>query len=221
MKKWKLLGLVFFLFLCTGCSVTYELSYYDDSFTEVTTVGLPNSSIQNNSIYDTFDQMICEDYDCLHPLLMTYQTKTFVEGDHSYIQGTNQFLNDNYVNSLLFNMCYPNISYQRDEKYVTINSGTGFVCYDAFDKIDSIQLRFQSNHKVKSTNADEVQDGVYIWNITKENAATKTVELQVYEDVLYEQKQLQWTIGIVVGLILFGTGLYLFWRMKLRDPNKL
>ena len=74
---------------------------------------------------------------------------------------------------------------------------------------------------MKSTNADEVQDGVYIWNITKENAATKTVELQVYEDVLYEQKQLQWTIGIVVGLILFGTGLYLFWRMKLRDPNKL
>ena len=101
MKKWKLLGLVFFLFLCTGCSVTYELSYYDDSFTEVTTVGLPNSSIQNNSIYDTFDQMICEDYDCLHPLLMTYQTKTFVEGDHSYIQGTNQFLNDNYVRAVL------------------------------------------------------------------------------------------------------------------------
>lgn len=123
------------------------------------------------------------------------------------------------------NTCYDYFTVLRnnDEKsgneQLIISTSAKNYCFDMYPNLESITVNLKTNHKVVSHNADQVKDNNYVWNINKNNASQKTMQIILSEETVFT---MNWGLIFVIGGVILGIGiLYLVIKSKSINANKI
>lgn len=170
----KILFIAFLALLLTGCDVNYKLDFSDESLNENISIMFESS---NKSGIETLKQK--EGYSVLDGMGKSKYEVT-------YENVNNQFkANYNYTYSLTEynrgyyrNQCYEAISFVKNGEQYILSTSDVFQCmvYE-YLTIDNVTVSITTNHEVIESNADRVENGVYTWNINKNNSDNKPIKI--------------------------------------------
>ncbi|HIT22454.1 MAG TPA: hypothetical protein IAB56_05790 [Candidatus Scybalousia intestinigallinarum] len=203
MKK-KILILSLFLLFTTGCNVTYQVEIYNDNFTEEAVL-----NAKNNEYIDEFQTTA---KDSLEGALTEYK-QSAGDGDVKVKDQSNQedielFVENNgkiteYGNSVLLKNCFDLVNVLVEEDQYVLATSKGATCFDQFLNMDKLTIHIKTNHKVISHNADKKQLHTYIWEIDKNNASDKSIQMILAKDdyVFNYDNRLVKTIIFTVAVI--------------------
>ncbi len=212
---------ILFLSLCilafSGCSATYDLTIDKNNITEDVFVTVPKIANQTNS------------YNNLQiPITQNTEEKTFYNYE-LLDNNTNYELHFNYKhtyqsfqNSYFVTRCYQNVNLLEEEDKLTLNTSNEFLCLNLEDGavVDNVQLRIKTNLDVIQSNADEVNENTYIWNITNDNYQNKPVNIEIQKGITIIDENtpiaLYVAIGIAIILIIL---IFLFIKSKRKIAN--
>lgn len=166
----KKLVLVFVLFLMTGCSVDYTLKFHDNVISETIDIDATSTNMTDTQIKTMLEDQMDPNEES--PLYQVKQKNKKITLSQKYTTKT-------YQNSPLLRQCYTAYNFIEDDHYYDLTTSETFSC-NPFDYmyIDILQIKIKTNHKVLLHNADTVIHNTYIWNITKENAENKPIQIR-------------------------------------------
>ena len=133
------------LFLLTGCTVKYEFSINNGKFSEKLNVVETNSElfdVKNDSgwtLRELFDPSTYLD----EFSNSDYKITSLSDKNHLEIEYSSKKL-DSAINSSMLNQCYTNPTVVEQDNIITIETGNDFECYDDYDNIENIQIRFKT-----------------------------------------------------------------------------
>ena len=213
----KMLMLLIFAFLITGCSVNYELNI--DKQLNL------SENIILNATTDTDVQKIL-DFNQYIPINIEFDEPVIFKEKADGVQyyninkkSDNSSLKFNYsydVDEFNFNIfaksCYQYVTVmdQDNEKELLLSTSREFLCFDKYDNLDDVTVTITSKYKLKETNADEVSRHTYRWFINKGNAKDKYLylllntgekDLNLWERILEGDFTNTFTIFLAVFLI--------------------
>lgn len=123
------------------------------------------------------------------------------------------------------NTCYDHFTVLRNndeesgKEQLIISTSAKNYCFDMYPNLESITVNVKTNHKVVSHNADQVSDGKYVWEIDKNNAEGKTLQIILSEDTVFT---LNWGLIFGIGGVILVIGLiYLVIKNKSINANKI
>ena len=99
---------------------------------------------------------------------------------------------------------------------MNIKTSDEFICFDKYTMLDEVLLKVKVKGNVHENNADFVENGVYTWRITKDNALNHSIKLSIE----WKEKSM---IGVYVigGILVFGIlGLTLNFYLKYKKLNQ-
>lgn len=225
--------LITITFLLTGCKVEYKLILNDKLFLEENITMTPTTDNDLEELKD-FKLNIpinyeLDDYDI-------YQNKS--KGIKYYKKNkTNDSINFSYkyknyfdyTKSTLSNLAYEYISVSKiNDEELTLSSSKEFKLFEDYDTIEEVKITIETNFKVLSNNADEVNRHKYTWYLTKDNAYGKGIYLKVNpskEDLNFFEKLRRgdyfnsFTVTIFIACI--GAVIYLFLKKKSNNIDKI
>ncbi len=219
MKKVKIFIIVMFLILLSGCDATYELNIKNDKITEKLTVIETDKSIFDKvndagwTVRDSFEAFLTGDDFADED----YKAKSLNTDDELGIEYTSSS-SKSVDNLSILNQCYTNYKVNINDDIVTVDTGTDFGCYEYYENLDKIKVILKTNHKVISTNADSMEDGSYIWNITKEG--NKQIQISYYESIVDNSLSLK-TIMLIVGIIVIIGIAFVVIYNKIKNKNNI
>ena len=170
----KKIILIFFLFLLTGCSATYDL-YIGEKLTDDIFVYEDNDILKKLDYYDmNNEQDINVNY-------YNYQLGLFenkfendrIEYSTDDVSGYRYNYTYNYNKmgdkSMIYD-CYDMINIV-DENKLIVETSNSFKCFDKYSLLDEVTVNIYYGGRLISTNADsyDVDKGVYTWIINKNN----------------------------------------------------
>ena len=203
MKK-KLLLLIGLVFVVTGCTAEYELSYEDGVFSEhvVITERVENnssdlisiSSITSDSHYIRIDDNNKYEFELEKSATKNVLTMDFVYEDISFEK------------SNFYNNCFRYRTFIDGDDYYYIKMEGDSVC----DYLTSVDIVFKTDKLVYKTNADEQDEekGIYKWNEFKggeiiiQVSKTETLESRNAE---LNKEFIPWYIKLIIsGVVVVG-----------------
>lgn len=187
MNKRKTILVIILLLLTTGCTFRYEIDITDDEVTEQRTMLINNSEIENNDIKGTIRKKISK-YSINDDMMIAPSSKTIKEDTMSGYQTTIKYKLNEYKNSDILNMCYKSYNIISEENKIYLSTGREFNCFTTLDELDSVKIILTTNHKVIKHNADQVDNERYIWNITKDQASNKPINIELVKNSEEETK---------------------------------
>lgn len=228
MKKVKLLTLILFIILITGCDGTYEIEIYKNKVTETTYAWYENSELNNVSAYDK-TQEIAIKYDDNGDFL-THDSKKEIKKDN--LSGVKLIRNYKTItefkeDSLILGSCYIATSLTNYEDYITLKTTQEFTCFNDIKEFENIEIKIKTNHKVKEHNADKKKGHTYYWYINKDNYKNKPISIKMDKDDYvfnYDNeiiKRLFLIISVVGGTVLVITFIYKIYTKNKKDVNKI
>lgn len=209
--------IVMCLFLLTGCSATYDL-YIGDRLTDDIFVFEDNDVLNDLDYYDMYD----ENDDNLNSLSyqifslekgFNYDRQEIAKDDVSGYRYNYTYSYDRFNEKSMINDCYQEIKISRKDKIV-IETSDEFNCFDKYTMLDNVDVNIHYNGVLISTNADNYDNGVYTWNITKDNYLNKKIYLE-----LEISKENHWfeIIGGLVFLVLVIISVAIVYRNKKKN----
>lgn len=216
MKKKYLLIII--VFLLSGCSAEYNLEFNDSSLVEKIKIGQIDSKYEEELKYLT-----------PYSIINSVQQEVYdVDYLNNYLNLTYRYGTNNFGFAETFNKCYElsNLSY--DDNYYYILTSKEFKClsYEGY-QTDEVTIKFKTNHKVISSNADYVDGSTYIWIIDENNSQNKPIEIKLAKETNNnddekkdnkKQENIFVTIAVALIFILILIGLYI--RKKSKKINK-
>lgn len=205
-KKYFLLVLIAILVNLCGCTVNYDININDDTVTEnmefyetnskrINSIYSPNSDSIDSSEKYTYKQLINfinsgSDFafrDNANSSQL-YSKRKIDETNKMGMKYSYNFSLNNYTNSNIANSFVAYFSARTSDKIYAVSALDFSNAFNQYPYLDNISIRIKTNHKVIDSNADSMDGNVYIWNVTKSNAKTKKVSIQVYKDASYNDK---------------------------------
>ena len=159
----KILLLIIACLFLSGCTANYEITIFD----KTTDTGW--------TVRDSFNSLLDSDEFGQE----NYNVKSLTNDERLGVEYTSKAASS-IINSSILNQCYNNPKIENNDGIITINTGSNFECYEFYDNLESVRVVFKTNHKVISTNAEEVDGDKYIWNITKNG--NKQIEIVLDPD---------------------------------------
>ena len=238
MNKIKFL-IVCAVFFMTGCTVNYDLTISNGMFDE-------NVQIVD---YNTGNWDVPKNYALSHDL-STYRelVEMYVDEqliinstkdrndvyrkeliDEENILGLNlsyKYNMDKFKNSTLAYTCYKYFSVDENENIYTISTSKKFTCFNnIYPLLGGVNLNIKTDYKVLEHNADSVKNGVYTWNITKDNSDDKQILIKFemkeknfnIENVLTESNMT--LVIILLGITILGGVLFYYIFTKNKKNN--
>lgn len=215
MKKLLLLSIIFL----TGCSVEYNLSYYNDVFSESIDVVLPKTDplyssrkeeLVKKNVYVYSDQTRQEYYkkdskNLVNSFVMNY--------NHNY-----DFLS--FRSSRALNECFEIAAMTYDDDNIYISTQGKFKCLNFNNEdLEEVKFIFTTNHKLKNNNADITDNNSYTWIFNKDNL-DKKIEITIDKDEFVADtswiKPFLISVGIIITLAAIIALIY-FYRFKKVD----
>ena len=192
MRK-KILILLGFVFLTSGCTINYDLSIMDGNYTEKI------DSIETNSTYfETNDEGVIpanelKKFYLKQPIPLSESTPMLDDGmgtenDAAYYH-VEDISNDSRV-GLRFNGYFRSVDlaesrmidygYNRFLKAtvndnVILSTGEKLKIFEEYSNLDSVVIKIKTNHKVIKENADKINKNTYIWNVDRNNYSDKSI----------------------------------------------
>lgn len=221
--KFKVLILVFVLFLSTGCTVEYNLTIDELNAIEDFSLYIDNNSSNTTLIDDMYNRQTEAFFNQDTDSSEYYEAKKGLTKDKE-----NLFLNLRYnyplkylQNSNAIGECFYNKSVTKDQKYITLNTSKGFDCIykDTDLQIDKLTIHIKTNLKVVESNSDKVKKNTYTWHIDKNNYQEKNVYMKI--DYTEENKRKSIISEyIAIPIVFIATSLLIFVAFKFRTKNR-
>ena len=189
----RLLLILVFILIFTGCEGSYDLYIYGDDFKEMLT-----TENKGEATFDIIDEKGYSIRNAYEKEMMT-ETKAFIDAEEagdltSRIDGV-EYYTKNYIpsdSSLKINMEYTfkkaNISkstiikyffpeFTITEKYGTTILDSGRVCnvFYYYPQLSKININIITDYKVISSNTSEKLGNVYTWTITKGEVKSREI----------------------------------------------
>ena len=233
----KITFLVICLFLFTGCDITYNLEISDDNYVEKAIIVEDDVSLFYS---DEVEKQFYNNYTNV-PIPMSkydpiptnfngngsfqskeegyYESKKLTDNSKVGMQYEGVFTSDNIVDSRLINEAIPDSLFKVDNNNINLsasNLGRLFIQIPSLDKI-IVNINVKG-YTVTKNNADNINNNIYTWNISKNNYKNKTIELKVsknkqnnsfIEQIINICKNNK-IIILVIGIIILSSFLYFF-----------
>lgn len=204
MKKIKYILLILIVFILTGCSGNYNLTFNKDlSINEELNILIDNS---NNAYERTLDLLKKAEIDPDKYEIMIDKDKVKIVYKETYTSFENY-----YLNSKLYRSLFENIEYEKDNTGMSINTKSRFKLNDknnqsiinAYD-IDNFKINLSIPFNVTENNADSIKDNTYTWDLNNSDTY-KEINLKYdYRNDRVPSIVLISTIVIIsVGIILY------------------
>lgn len=205
MKKIKLILFVFLFCMLTGCSVDYNLEFKDRVLSETIKIDASDSDITIEEIEKMLEEQVYREEEEQQPYKVKQSNKK--------IQLSQRYNVQTIKNSPLLNQCYTAYNFLENENYYDLTTSEVFTC-NPFDYmyIDNLQIKIKTNHKVINHNADRVEHNTYVWNITRENANNKPIQIRFSKETKENNIGLIILgITVIIAIIILGVVL---WKKK-------
>lgn len=233
MKK-RIIPLIIILLLTTGCTCEYNLTIDGNTYKEKITIIGENSeeitSFNNNwqiSI-NKEDNNTPGDPES-NPENDGNIYKYNLSGDK--LTFNYDFIGNEFANSMAVSNCYDKLTITNYNQTTIISTSPKAKCYEENPPLTNVKVTIKVDRKVISNNADSISGNTYIWNITKENASSKSINLVLdnnkentlsssqMENNEITSKKNDYTICIFLIIIVLIIFLGYKWFMKFKDKN--
>ena len=202
----KILFLIIFCFLLTGCTVNYNLEIDNESFKESITGNILNSELESDdnrtdiNIYSYLinsEQNVFKNNDSILYNKNLNNVENGIDYSYSY-----EFNKNNFNNSRILNECFDKYEAYEEDGIYYISIFGNFNCSYA----DKTNINIKTNHNVLANNADSIKNNTYSWAIEKDNI--KDLNLFITIDLNDTKSSSNWngfkTFSLIVLLILSG-----------------
>lgn len=173
----KNIFLIIIIFLCTACTVDYDIYISKDDIEEKLNVSIDKNE---NNYGENVNQLNVGVYSALESIdnkdnLLIKR----VDSDSRYVvHYYNKYNHNKYGQSLLLKECYENVDVNFYNEYLNINTSNYFECIDYYDNLSGINISISTDYKV-SGNYDKKMNNKYIWIIDKSNYTNKPINLNI------------------------------------------
>jgi hypothetical protein len=218
----KIMLVIVFLILLTGCSNEYNLKIDKDNINEKITIIIDKSKIFDESlspdmdIYstDSINYLLNED---IHAILNNrnekYVKKVDEKGNFINVTLEYTYKAESYLRAQILNNCFEKIDVKESSKDIYIHLSGKFSCLGNNNDLDFV---IDSNNRVLSQNADTKKFNKYIWNINNSNKDNVDIEIKLSKKSIYAHYL---SIGIlsVIGLIVIIIGIVIYTKVRKRS----
>lgn len=217
--------------LLTGCSAQYNLSYYDNIYSEnLEILGVKDDSVfvsdieenlgkvyvvdYTNDYGDMNEQDVINNYSTYNKTLINENDKYGIKFNYDYKK------EDNIINSNIINNLFDSVII--NDNYINIYNSKNIFSY--YDNLDNITIKFESDKNVKESNADEVKDNICYWYINKDNYENKDIRIIFDNDSKfvsqYKKSMTTFLDYLIYIFLIFMLILILVIYNKVKKSNK-
>lgn len=219
MKKIKLIIIIVIVFLASGCTATYELSIKDNKVIENLKIVETNISLfdvrmdSGWTLRETFESLSNGDQFTDE----NYKIRSLNTSSQLGVEYKSDSLNS-VINSSILNQCYINPSVTELDGIITIDTGNNFKCFEYYENLETIEIIFETNHEIVSTNAQKTDGNKYIWNFTEDS--DKQIIISYYED--FVKKSLDWASIVIISIMVVLVSIFAYFLIKkYKESNEI
>lgn len=213
----KILLLLSLVLVLTGCTVNYDLEIFNEEYNEKITIGNVNITNDVNTKFSYeipihFDEAKVSTIETTKKIdgVIYYQKEKINNIDFIY---SNKFKMEDYYKSYFVNSSFDFFAvYYNDQDQdsgkdlITISTNFKMKIFDTYPELNDVKVRIKTNHKVKLSNADDVDKYTYTWNYNRDNYQDKAIQLILYKDkyvLNYDGKLYRILImaGAIIGIV--------------------
>jgi len=242
----KILILLIFTFFLTGCNATYNIEIYNNQVKEdleyvnndsstwdkKIQYGLTYKELVNSSIkypYPVFSSTMLDENDTIKLDGVEYYDNELISDNYKLGQKLSyqDFNLENFNDSSIIKKCYQYFNIIEEKDNIIFSTSYENKCFKEYKKLDNINIKLKTNHKVVDSNADIVNGYHYTWNIERKdkNDAAILITLKKDEYVFnYENEFIKkiLLIGGITGIILvISGGSYTYFKNKRSKLNEI
>lgn len=228
MKKYKLVFLLLFVFLITGCDGSYKIEIYKDKVNEESYVWYKNDELNGINPYDKTLE-IARKYEDNGDFLTHDSKKDITKSGYTGFKITRKYssIDEFKSESRILGSCYLATNLSNHTEYITLRTTQEFTCYDMVEEFENIEIAVKTNHKVKEHNADKKKGNTYYWYINRDNYKNKPISIKMSKDDYvwnYDNevfKRLGLIILVIGGTLMLVYVCYNVYNKKQQDINKI
>ena len=179
MKK-RILLIIMILLLTTGCTCEYNLTIEGNTYKEKVII-TPENSDELSAFNQKWEIPIDKDeYEKISGFDNENEVDTKV---YNYKFSSNQLIFNNDFNrsniskSTAAYNCYNKVTISNYNNTTIISTSSKADCFDKHPPLTNVKVTIKVDREVISNNADSVSGNIYTWNINKENANNKSINL--------------------------------------------
>ena len=212
-----MLILISVVFLLSGCSFEYNINIDDNVILEDNIVYIENTN--SNNIESKFEEMVSKYTGPTNSLGM-YESSIINSKNNVGISYKKNYSYTDYNYSVSFSSCYDSYKLVNDEGKIIIATSDVFKCFDKYDELDEVTVNLTTKYKVEESNADNVKKNTYTWNINKNNAGNKKINIVIDTGISSYNENNKFGLNVfvlsIIVMLLFGIIIYF---VKLRDKS--
>ncbi len=216
MKKIGILAI--FLFLLSGCDVTYHLSIEDDQIKEEIVYETDDLSLETeDGSLTTKDQL---NYQVFQDQDIWYEKEVNREGNLYQISYKHNYSFEEFPTALTFQnfFTYPYFEESENSYYFRMKG----IDPEKFEEDVSLNLQITTNHKVLYHNADQVDGNTYIWKLNSNNSEEKEMVFHLSKEVILENQKkgnFIFSFGTFFALMILIGALLWFAKNKILEKR--
>lgn len=190
----KLMIVLVFVLLLSGCEATYTVEISKDKFEDHTKIY--DESIKYQKAIESEEQKeqiinTLYEFEKVNPF--SFEREFFEENLVSGFSYTSTFpIHNGYDNwPSLAGQCYPYYDFYTKDNILIIKTAPNFTCFQKYNKLDKVNVEIKTNYHVLSHNADHVKDDIYTWELNKENTLNEILYKPIMMQIEYTEKENQ------------------------------
>ena len=228
-KQIRLIIILIFVFVLTGCKAIYNIDILNDKIVQTTNFYAEDSDLDYysddiNSPPSSFEELIdsyyIKDY---RPFIYNfnnssnYKKKKINDSNGQGIQLKYVYNYDNFKNSSLFDSTYESGPYINDKNFIIIDFDNLYESFfpDDVTNFNKLTVNIKTKLKVLENNADSVKGNVYTWNINRKNAGKKRIYIKIRKRIVYKN---YYTVSFVFFFLIIIISLFV---IVVKKKNKV
>lgn len=179
MKK-RILLIATILLFTTGCTCEYNLTIDNNVYKEE--IILIGKTLDEISSFEN-DWKVPIDKD-IYNLGLDPSSKIPEQNDlynyklrGSRLTFTYDFTRNQFENSSAVSNCYNKLTVSNYENSIVISTSQKALCFEEYPTLTNVKINITVDKKVTSNNADSRNGNTYTWNINKNNASNKSINI--------------------------------------------
>ena len=234
MKK-RILLIIMILLLTTGCTFEYNLIIDGSNYKEEIVI-TAESSDEISSFNQKWEIPIDKDE---YEKISGFDNETDINTKiYKYSISSNKLTFNNNFNisniskSTAAYNCYNKLTVSNYNNTTIISTSPKADCFDKHPPLTSVKVNIKVDREVISNNADNISGNTYTWNITKETASSKSINLVLSngnkeedktdpssDNTNNKTKKNDYTLYIFLIILVLIIFLGYKWFMKFKDKN--